>query len=51
MYSASKHAILGFMRSLYIPCFQEGIRVAVIHPWFAGSSYMATVIREKMKEI
>jgi NAD(P)-dependent dehydrogenase (short-subunit alcohol dehydrogenase family) len=38
LYSASKHAILGFMRSLYLPCLKDGIRVAVIHPWFAGPS-------------
>lgn len=42
MYSASKHAILGVMRSLYLPCLQDGIRVAVIHPWFAGLSILAT---------
>jgi len=45
MYSASKHAILGFMRSLYIPCFQEGIRVAVIHPWFADTAILPTAVK------
>jgi NAD(P)-dependent dehydrogenase (short-subunit alcohol dehydrogenase family) len=36
LYSASKHAILGLMRSLYLPLQLEGIRIGVIHPFFAG---------------
>lgn len=36
LYAASKHAILGLMRSLY-PGFQfQNIRIASIHPFFAG---------------
>jgi len=38
LYVASKHAILGVMRSLYIGNTLEGIRIASIHPFFAGLS-------------
>jgi len=40
MYSASKHAVLGFMRSLHLPCQEAGIRVGVIHPFFADTSIL-----------
>lgn len=36
LYSASKHAVLGFMRSMTQPLEARGIRIAVIHPWFSG---------------
>jgi hypothetical protein len=45
MYSASKHGVLGFMRSLFSPCLHEGIRVGVIHPWFADTSIIPTYIK------
>jgi len=45
LYSASKHAILGFMRSLYLPCLKDGIRVAVIHPWFADTAILPTAVK------
>ncbi|KAI0061324.1 NAD(P)-binding protein [Artomyces pyxidatus] len=40
-YSASKHAILGLMRSLHLTLAQDNIRLAVVHPWFAGASSLA----------
>jgi NAD(P)-dependent dehydrogenase (short-subunit alcohol dehydrogenase family) len=45
MYSASKHGILGFMRSIYLPCLREGIRVGIIHPWFAGTAMIPTRVK------
>lgn len=38
MYSASKHGVLGFMRALYPSCRKDGIRISVIHPWFADTA-------------
>jgi NAD(P)-dependent dehydrogenase (short-subunit alcohol dehydrogenase family) len=37
LYTASKHAILGVMRSLDIGGNSEGIRLACIHPFFADT--------------
>ncbi|KDQ55799.1 hypothetical protein JAAARDRAFT_37225 [Jaapia argillacea MUCL 33604] len=45
MYSASKHAILGLMRSLYTACQLDGIRVAVIHPFFADTHIVPTTAK------
>ncbi|KAK7040080.1 hypothetical protein VNI00_009885 [Paramarasmius palmivorus] len=36
-YTASKHAMLGVMRSLHPVYSQLGIRIASIHPWFADT--------------
>jgi NAD(P)-dependent dehydrogenase (short-subunit alcohol dehydrogenase family) len=36
LYAASKHAVLGLMRSLHLPLQLRGIRIGVIHPFFAG---------------
>jgi NAD(P)-dependent dehydrogenase (short-subunit alcohol dehydrogenase family) len=35
-YTASKHGVLGLMRALDSIVAEEDIRIAVIHPWFAG---------------
>ena len=35
-YTASKHAVLGLMRALDPIVAEANIRIAVIHPWFAG---------------
>lgn len=35
-YTASKHSVLGVMRSIHASCLLDGIRVGVIHPFFAG---------------
>jgi NAD(P)-dependent dehydrogenase (short-subunit alcohol dehydrogenase family) len=37
-YTASKHAVLGLMRSLDPVVAADNIRIAVIHPWFAGNA-------------
>lgn len=37
LYSASKHALLGLMRSLAGTYELKGIRISSIHPWFAGT--------------
>ncbi|KAJ3716766.1 hypothetical protein DFJ43DRAFT_1006628 [Lentinula guzmanii] len=36
MYTASKHAVLGIMRSLDASFASRGLRIASIHPFFAG---------------
>jgi NAD(P)-dependent dehydrogenase (short-subunit alcohol dehydrogenase family) len=36
-YTASKHGVLGLMRALDPIAAQNDIRLAVIHPWFAGN--------------
>ncbi len=36
-YTASKHAVLGLMRALDPILTADNIRLAVIHPWFAGT--------------
>ena len=41
MYGASKHAVLGIMRSLNPTCNAAGIRVGIVHPWFAGTHRMS----------
>ena len=38
MYTASKHAVLGFARSVAATVKGRGIRVNVIHPFFSGES-------------
>lgn len=40
MYSASKHALLGVMRSVYLDCKRAGVRVAIINPFFADTAYV-----------
>ena len=35
-YSASKHGVLGLMRALDPIVTADNIRIAAIHPWFAG---------------
>jgi len=39
-YSASKHGVLGLMRSLDPVVAVDNIRVAAIHPWFADTSIL-----------
>ncbi len=36
-YTASKHGVLGLMRALDPIIAADNIRIAVIHPWFAGT--------------
>lgn len=38
MYTASKHAVLGFARSVAATVKSRKIRVNVIHPFFSGKS-------------
>ena len=38
MYTASKHAVLGFARSVTAVVKKKNIRVNVIHPFFSGKS-------------
>ncbi|KAA1467035.1 NAD(P)-binding protein [Dentipellis sp. KUC8613] len=44
-YSASKHGILGLMRSLYPIVDAENIRISVIHPWFADTGILPLPIK------
>ena len=38
LYGASKHAVLGLFRCLRATCFQHGIRVSMLAPYFAETS-------------
>ncbi|VDB86849.1 unnamed protein product [Peniophora sp. CBMAI 1063] len=44
-YSASKHGVLGLMRSLNQTLSPERIRTAVIHPWFADTAIVPTIVK------
>ncbi|TFK44278.1 hypothetical protein BDQ12DRAFT_672693 [Crucibulum laeve] len=45
MYSVSKHGILGLMRALHIPLELSGIRVGVIHPFFADTGIVPVSVK------
>jgi len=45
VYSASKHAVLGLARAMYVPLATRGIRVAVVHPFFTDTGLMTTMNR------
>ncbi|KAF8893434.1 hypothetical protein BD779DRAFT_1467786 [Infundibulicybe gibba] len=45
MYSASKHAVLGMMRSLYPTFALKDIRIASIHPFFADTAIVPVVAK------
>ncbi|KAK0462633.1 uncharacterized protein EV420DRAFT_1619137 [Desarmillaria tabescens] len=45
MYSASKHAVLGTMRSLYPDFAERGIRIAVISPFFADTPIISLPVK------
>jgi len=45
MYSASKHAVLGFARSVAVTVKSRNIRVNVIHPFFSATGILNTVNR------
>jgi hypothetical protein len=45
LYTAAKHGVLGFMRSIYPSCHSQGIRVATIHPWFANTALVPTIVK------
>lgn len=51
MYSASKHAVLGFARSVAASVKNRNIRVNVIHPFFSrGSLYLSLYRNENPKK-
>ena len=43
LYAASKHAVLGLMRSLDVHFALQDIRISCIHPFFAGQSIRMTL--------
>ncbi|KAF8813916.1 NAD(P)-binding protein [Phlegmacium glaucopus] len=45
LYSASKHAVLGMMRSIYPSMEQKGIRVGCIHPFFADTGIVPIPVK------
>jgi NAD(P)-dependent dehydrogenase (short-subunit alcohol dehydrogenase family) len=45
MYSASKHAVLGMMRSIYPAMELKGIRVGCIHPFFADTGIVPVPLK------
>lgn len=45
MYSASKHAVLGFARSLDMSIRREGMRISVIHPFFAPTAIVPLPVK------
>ncbi|TFY83369.1 hypothetical protein EWM64_g654 [Hericium alpestre] len=44
-YSASKHAILGLMRSLWPVVSQDNIRISVIHPWYTDTAIIVPELK------
>ncbi|ESK87702.1 hypothetical protein Moror_1854 [Moniliophthora roreri MCA 2997] len=44
-YTATKHAILGVMRSLHPFYLQQGIRIAVVHPFFADTNILKPYVK------
>ncbi|KAJ4473033.1 hypothetical protein J3R30DRAFT_3659385 [Lentinula aciculospora] len=51
MYTASKHAVLGLMRSLDDSFVSRGIRIACIHPFFAATSIVPDIVRLQLAGI
>ncbi|KAI0061335.1 NAD(P)-binding protein [Artomyces pyxidatus] len=49
-YCASKHAMLGLMRSLHPVVAKDRIRVSVIHPWFADTNIIPPEWKSMLKE-
>lgn len=47
-YTASKHGVLGLMRALDPIVAEEDIRIAVIHPWFAGNLIISLSILRRL---
>ena len=47
MYTASKHAVLGFARSVAATVRSRNIRVNVIHPFFSGKFFDITLTLER----
>ncbi|KXN90975.1 15-hydroxyprostaglandin dehydrogenase [NAD(+)] [Leucoagaricus sp. SymC.cos] len=45
LYTASKHAILGLMRSLHLPLELQGIRIGVVTPFFADTAIVPTPVK------
>ncbi|KAH9485068.1 5'-hydroxyaverantin dehydrogenase [Psilocybe cubensis] len=45
MYTGSKHAVLGVMRSLYPTLEMKGIRTGCIHPFFADTAIVPTPVK------
>jgi len=45
MYSAAKHGVLGVMRSLDPLLALDDIRTNAIHPWFADTAIVPTIMR------
>ncbi|KAG6920143.1 hypothetical protein DXG01_004909 [Tephrocybe rancida] len=45
MYAASKHAVLGIMRSLYPEFSRNNIRIATIHPFFADTKIVPIPVK------
>ncbi|EAU91051.1 hypothetical protein CC1G_03219 [Coprinopsis cinerea okayama7 len=45
LYTASKHAMLGLMRGMYVRMEFQGIRIACVHPWFADTEILPTAVK------
>jgi len=45
MYSASKHAVLGIMRSIHPTMERKAIRVGCIHPFFADTGIVPVAVK------
>ncbi|KAF5380519.1 hypothetical protein D9615_004749 [Tricholomella constricta] len=45
LYTASKHAVLGIMRSLYPTFSRNNIRIACIHPFFADTAIVPVAMK------
>ncbi|OBZ72170.1 5'-hydroxyaverantin dehydrogenase [Grifola frondosa] len=45
MYGSSKHGVLGLMRTIEPTCDSAGIRVGIVHPWYADTHLLTTPMR------
>ena len=40
VYATAKHALLGMVRSLQPVVEQDGLRITIVTPWFAGTMHL-----------
>jgi NAD(P)-dependent dehydrogenase (short-subunit alcohol dehydrogenase family) len=46
LYSATKHGMPGLMRALYADCRIAGVRMGIVHPWFAATGIITSELKD-----